>query len=228
MSSIEFFAPAWKIDKKELAQFEKLSEVFLAQNSKLNLSAIRDRDGVFTKHFLDSLFAARFLKSEKFDSIFDLGCGGGFPLLPLSIIFPKKNFWGIDSVQKKIAATREMSADLNLKNVEFLPHRAEILAHEKKWREKFSAGVSRAFAPLKITLEIGLPLLKIGGRFCVFRGPAENPGDRDLPEKFGGKLREVFATKLPGGEKRQIWIFEKIAPTAGKCPRRWSQIRAEK
>lgn len=110
------------IDRKDRQQ---LIDVFIEKNSQLNLSAIRDADGVFIKHICDALELERVFMLEKEKSLIDIGTGGGFPLLPIAITNPEITCVGIDSVRKKTIAVNDMIATLGLKNAQVVRTRIE-------------------------------------------------------------------------------------------------------
>ena len=94
----------------------KLIEIFMKKNSQLNLSAIRDPEGIFVKHIQDSLEVDSIIKFPAKSEVLDIGTGSGFPLIPLAMINPEVQFTGIDSVGKKAKAVNEMLTDLEIKN----------------------------------------------------------------------------------------------------------------
>ena len=118
------------ISDEKWNKFNELFRLFVAKNKEINLSAIRTEQEIWEKHFLDSFLGFEFLSNSK--DIIDLGSGGGFPLLPLAILFPEKNFFGVESVGKKCNALEEFISVLGLKNV-------NILNHSKRASEVFRA-----------------------------------------------------------------------------------------
>ncbi len=105
--------------------WEKFIDTFLDQNQKINLSAIRTPEDVYTKHILDSLELNSIFKFEEGSSVIDIGTWWGFPLLPLAITNPLTNFIGLDSVNKKLTAIKNMSDELQIKNIKLIWSRAE-------------------------------------------------------------------------------------------------------
>jgi len=213
-----FFCSAYTISDDQFAKFNHLLGLFDEKNKQMNLSAIREENDIWDKHFFDSLLAAEFLKNAK--NILDLGTGGGFPILPLAIIFPDKKFCGVESVQKKCVAVEGFVKDLNMHNVKMFCDRAEDLAHRKDLRENFDIVTARAFAKFPVLLEIGLPFLKVGGFLLAFRGSDNDKDDFVLTEKLGGKVINVAKRNLQNGDDRQIWIIEKVKISDKKYPRK--------
>jgi 16S rRNA (guanine527-N7)-methyltransferase len=210
-----------EITAKNVQSLTQLVEIFLEKNQYINLSAIRDEKNVWEKHIYDSLAAAKYIRELQPKKIVDMGTGGGFPTIPLSICFEEKQFYPVDSVQKKLKAVEEFAEKLELKNIFPLWGRAEELARDKKLREKFPLVVTRAFAKFSPLLEMTMPFLKVKGVLLAYRGP-ENNGMEDelLIDYFGGLLEEKFCYMLPSGEKRELWKIIKLEETEKQFPRR--------
>ena len=122
----------------QIQQFEKLFDLFLDWNSKINVISRKDMDSFYEKHVLHSLAIAKIINFRAGTKILDVGTGGGFPGIPLAIMFPECNFTLVDSIGKKITVVKDVSEVLNLKNVIALNSRAENV------NEKFDFVVSRA------------------------------------------------------------------------------------
>jgi len=159
------------LPSNQITKLDKLAELFLQWNQKLNLSSIRDLDGVKLKHIVDSLMVIPLEIIKKGQRILDLGTGGGFPGLALAIVFPNSHFTLVDATEKKIAAVRAMAEELKLTNVACLSGRAEELARDKQYREQFDVVVARALAKFPTLLEYCLPFVKVEGKFIAFQGP---------------------------------------------------------
>lgn len=185
---------------QKIAKLEQLADVFLDWNQKLNLSAIRDRDGVLLKHIVDSLLVLPFEPLQGGNKVLDMGTGGGFPGLALAIAFPNAEFTLVDSTEKKIRAVSDMAMKLGLKNVRCLSGRAEELGRDLKLREQFDVVVARAVAPFSVLLEYCLPFVKVGGRFIAYQGPElaqECYRYAEIVKKLGGMIANVHTTELP-------------------------------
>jgi 16S rRNA (guanine527-N7)-methyltransferase len=111
--------------------WQQLIDVFLAKNGELNLSAIRDADGVFVKHIQDSLELLKIIQIPDDVLVVDVGTGGGFPLLPLAMSCPKVQFTGIDARRKKVVAINDMLDVLHISNAQAVWVRVEDYALAK-------------------------------------------------------------------------------------------------
>lgn len=213
-----------QLSESQLQQLEKLADLFLDWNSKLNLSAIRDRDGVLLKHIVDSLLILPFNLIHPGQKVLDLGTGGGFPGLALAIAYPESNFTLVDATEKKIRAVAAMANDVNLKNVRCLAGRAEELGHDRNFREHFEVVVARALAGFPTLLEYCLPFVKVGGRFIAYQGPemAEQwQGFQPVANLLNSRIMGCETSELPvENAKRCFIVVEKQKPLSPDYPRR--------
>lgn len=131
----QYFPSLTEIQK---LQFLKLKELYLYWNSQINVISRKDINELYTKHVLHSLAIAKVQPFKKKAKILDIGTGGGFPGIPLAILFPETDFCLVDSIGKKIKVVTEVATSLELKNVKVLHTRAE------KVNGKFDFIVSRA------------------------------------------------------------------------------------
>lgn len=148
------------------SNFLEYKEAFLEENAKHNLISKNDEKLLYEKHIYDSLAIKLFLDKYKFTDakILDIGCGGGFPCLPIAIEFPKLKITGIDSIQKKINSVQIISNKLKLKNLELICDRVENLKDKK-----FDLVISRAVADMAKISEYALPLVKKNGYFIAYK-----------------------------------------------------------
>lgn len=232
----------------ELAEkFELLYRRLVEFNSHTNLTAITDESAVILRHFADSLTAAPLIGSESGSAVIDVGCGGGFPVLPLAIVRPDLHFTALDSTAKKLAFVAEMADELHLP-VKILSARAEEVAKAPvsdqnargkgartalsepipTLRESFDLALSRAVARMPVLAELTLPFVKVGGRLIALKG-AE--GDLEAAEaataipKLGGKLKHTHRLTLADAGERVLLEIEKCAPTPIAYPRAYGQIK---
>ncbi len=127
-----------KLTDKQIQQFSLLQKLYEEWNSKINVVSRKDIDLLLERHVLHSLGIAKITQFSSGSNIMDVGTGGGFPGIPLAILFPECNFLLVDSIGKKIKVVEEVALGLQLKNVRAQHERAE------KINEKFDFIVSRA------------------------------------------------------------------------------------
>lgn len=156
------------ISDEQIEQFHLYFDLLIEWNSKMNLTAISDFDGVIYKHFLDSLSLMKFVNIND-KSILDVGTGAGFPGIPLAIMNPKSSFYLLDSLNKRIVFLNEVISSLGLENVYTFHGRAEDYAFDKKFRESFDIVTSRAVANLSTLSEYCIPFSKVDGYFIPFK-----------------------------------------------------------
>ncbi len=181
---------------KQLQQLAALKELYADWNSKINVISRKDMDNFYLHHVLHSLTIA-----TKFDftpnmQIVDLGCGGGFPSIPLAIFFPDTPFHLIDSVNKKLTVVKEVANAIGLSNITTQHSRVEEIKNKK-----FDVVVSRAVAPLKDLWYWSKPILN--------KRTANNKQPYGLICLKGGDLaQEIFESNC----KPHIWEVDKIFP----------------
>lgn len=156
----------------QIAQFKKYFELLVEWNEKMNLTAITDLEGVYLKHFYDSISASFYFDFTKITSVCDVGAGAGFPSLPIKICFPHLKITIVDSLNKRITFLNHLSEELHLENVEFVHARAEEFGQNAKYREKFDVVTARAVARLSVLSELCVPLVKEGGQFVALKAAA--------------------------------------------------------
>ncbi len=130
------------LTKSQRMQFEELQELYTEWNEKINVISRKDIDSLYEKHVLHSLALAKFISFKPKTRILDIGTGGGFPGIPLAILFPEVSFVLCDSIAKKVHVAEQISETIGLRNTDFVIGRAEQL------REPFDFIVSRAVAPM--------------------------------------------------------------------------------
>lgn len=209
-------------------RLRRLMKVFLAENAKLNLSALRTEDLCWHGNVLDSV---AFLQSfdaypdlKKIKTLLDIGTGGGFPLMPLALCLPDIRCVGIDATQKKVDAVRRIIEAVGIPNASLVSGRIESLAHSAEYRAQFDLVTARAVAPLSVLLEYAVPFLKIGG-LCAFwkstKIAAELADSADAQKKLSAPYLGNFPYTLPGNwGERTIVFFKKTAATPNEYPRR--------
>lgn len=162
----------------QIAQFAKLEELYKEWNAKINVISRKDIDELYTRHVLHSLGIAKVMEFKPGADVMDVGTGGGFPGIPLAILFPETNFYLIDVIAKKIKVVQGVAEGLGLKNVRAEQKRAETV------KKDFDFIVSRAVTNMP--------------DFVVWvRGKIKKEQNHDLPNGIlylkGGDLTEELA-----------------------------------
>lgn len=210
------------LNKKQLEQFEMYYDLLIEKNKVMNLTAITEFDEVLEKHFLDSVSLIRAVDLEKSLKVMDLGTGAGFPGIPLKIVFPNLFLTLADSLNKRVLFLREVIETIGLENIEAIHGRAEDLARDKTYREKYDLCVSRAVANLSTLSEYCLPFVKIGGKFVSYKsGDCEEEVGNSKSAIFllGGKIADTVKFDL-GEAKRTFVVIDKVKGTSKEYPRK--------
>ena len=135
------------LSRAQLIQFEKLESLYKYWNSKINVISRKDISSLYLKHVLHSLAIAKFIQFSKDTHIIDVGTGGGFPGIPLAILFPDAKFHLVDSTEKKVKVVNAVSKELSLKNVTTQCKRVEDM------NDKFDFVLARAVADMSTILK---------------------------------------------------------------------------
>ncbi|MFI3226817.1 MAG: 16S rRNA (guanine(527)-N(7))-methyltransferase RsmG [Clostridia bacterium] len=220
----------WELDDREktVDKLVKFSEQVLERNEVMDLTAITDPYDFATKHILDSLSLNL---AEDFDckKVIDIGCGAGFPSMPMKLYLNSIQMTMVDSLKKRIDFLNEIGADL--KNFEAIHARAEELAQNKKYREKYDIAVSRAVAPLSVLCELSLPFVKVGGLFLALKSvncDEEIENSHEAIEKLGGMVEDIYDYAIPTTDiVHRIVIITKVENTPKKFPRKFNQIKSK-
>lgn len=207
-----------------LKTFEKYMDGILEWNSKINLTAITDREEFIDKHYIDSLLCYGFEELERADKIIDIGTGAGFPGIPLAIAFPDKQFTLMDSLKKRLNVIDDLCKQLGISNVATLHGRAEDLAKEKKHREQYDLCVARAVANLPVLCEYTLPFIKVGGHLLAYKGAEIEEELRSAHKAIttlGGEISGERQVKIQNlNLDHKILVIKKIKATPAIYPRR--------
>ncbi|MDD5770611.1 MAG: 16S rRNA (guanine(527)-N(7))-methyltransferase RsmG [Candidatus Gracilibacteria bacterium] len=208
-----------ELTKEQINLFQKFLEIFFETNSQINLSAIRDEDGIIEKHFIDSIMLTKFSSIE--GKILDLGTGGGFPGIPLNMVDKNNSeFILVDSIGKKVRVVNEFIQKLKLKNIKAICGRAEELGQNIEYRGKFNMVVSRATAYLPTLVEYAIPFLKVGGIFVCYKldNDEEISDSKKALDLLNAEIIEIKKYEI-NGQKRIFIFIQKIAETHKKYPR---------
>lgn len=194
------------------SDYNKYKNVFLEENAKHNLISKNDEKFLYEKHFYDSLGIKLFFEKYNISKskILDIGCGGGFPCVPIAMEYPEMDVIGIDSIRKKINSVEEIKSKLELKNLELICDRVENLKEKK-----FDIIISRAVADLAKISEYALPLLKKDGYFIAYKSKKaleELDGAKAILKKMKAEVIEIINYNLPLEEiyERNLVCIKKL------------------
>lgn len=214
---------------ENIEKFFTLTRHMMSVNAVMNLTALDTPEKIVPLHYADCALAA-----DQFPAgarVADVGCGGGFPTLPLAILRPDLSITAIDSTAKKVRYVADTAALLGLSRVETLVGRAEELGRDPALRESFDVVTSRAVARLNLLDELCMPLCRVGGRLVLLKGSA---GLEELSEASYGLSRlgagaplatslSLYTTTSP--ESRTLLTIPKLSPTPREFPRPFGQIK---
>lgn len=211
---------------EKLLAFEKQ---LLETNRVMNLTAITDPEEMLIKHYWDSIVPLTRGMIPAGSRVVDVGCGAGFPSLPLKLAAPELDLTLLDSLQKRLRFLDGVIESLGLEGIRTLHLRAEDAGRQAALRAGFDIAVARAVAELSRLAEYCLPLVKKGGALIAYKGAAaeeELLRAQNALSLLGGQVEELFSYTLPGGgERRAVILIRKVRETPGKYPRAPKQIK---
>lgn len=202
------------------------SNILIEENKSTNLTAITDESEILLKHIVDSATVCSFIDSGL--RLIDVGCGAGFPSIPLAILREDIQVTALDSTGKKIDFVSSVAETLRINNLSAVCARAEEFVATN--REAFDVSVSRAVSRLNVLSELSLPLVKIGGKFIAMKS---NKGKEEYKEAkkgistLGGRLSTVSELSLSYSNitiNREIYVFCKVIHSPAQYPRKYAQI----
>ena len=209
------------LTEEQLTQCERFSAALLEKNQVMNLTAITEPEAVARLHFADCL-ALLTVEDFRGKRVIDVGCGAGFPGVPLKLGEPSIELTLLDSLQKRVRWLDETLRSLGVSAV-CVAARAEEYGH----REEFDIAVSRAVARLNVLCELCLPFVKVGGCFVAMKAAA---AEEELAEAkravslLGGKAERVVTYRIGEAEHCAV-VIRKVHPTPPAYPRRFSKIK---
>ncbi len=213
--------------EEKASLFHEFTAFLLAENARYNLTAITDPAEMILRHYADSAASARFLPRGA--TLLDVGCGAGFPTIPLAILRPDLAITALDSTAKRVDFVMAAAERLGLTNVTGVTARAEDLARGEG-REAFSAVTARAVAHLRVLSELCIPAVTVGGLFLAMKAKSADEELRDATHAIGAlgahlEKEETFA--LTGGAEplsRTALLIRKTKKTPPEFPRAYARI----
>ena len=213
-----------RLSEAQLRMFERLTQLLLEWNERMNLTAITDWEAIAIKHYLDALTLNKVIRQFDGLRLVDVGAGAGFPGLPLAIAWPQLQLTLMDSTLKKLRFIDHVVEALALKNVRTLHSRAEDAGRDQAQREAYDIVVARALGRLPVLLEYTMPLCKLGGRVIAMKGTAALEETAEAAKAIGalgGELSAIEAVLLPTlANPRYLIVIDKVAPTPKAYPRK--------
>ena len=215
------------LNMERVEKFTELTEIMLEENEKYNLTAIKEPNKIILNHYADCAALAAIL--PKGAKIADVGCGAGFPTLPVAILRPDLTILGIDSTAKRINYVNMVAEKLGLSNVTAITARAEDVG-KSELRETFDVVTARAVAAMRVLCELSLPLVKIGGQMIAMKG---KNAEFELSESkkaisfLGAKINATHMVRLADDDEEIIHpliILDKKSKTPPAYPRPFAQI----
>ncbi len=210
-----------QLSPDEIAQLGAYLEFLLETNKQFNLTAIREPDQAWMRHVLDSLSLLPHL--GEVESVVDVGSGGGLPGVPLAIVQPERCFTLLEATGKKAKFLQGVATLLGSTNIQVINDRAETVGQNKQHRQRYDLAVARAVGPMRVLLELTLPLVKVGGRVLAMKGKQVEAELRDAGDALmalGAGQIELYEG-LPGlADDAVIVEITKQENTPREYPRR--------
>ena len=210
---------------RQLEQFCEFGRLLVEKNQVMNLTAITEPEAVAQLHFVDSLAVLK-AADCKGKSIIDVGCGAGFPGVPVAIGEPTAKVTLLDSLQKRMNWLKEILPGLGVE-AEVVAARAE--EYVAQHREAYDLATSRAVARLNILCELCLPYVKVGGKFLALKGAMTHEEVEEAKKAIttlGGRVADIFEYPVADAVHR-IVIIEKVKPTPKPYPRKFAKIKQQ-
>ena len=216
------------LDKSKSELFFLLTERMLTENEKYNLTAITEPEKIILSHYADcALLSSKLPHGAR---IIDVGCGAGFPTLPLAIVREDLKILAMDSTAKRINYVKETCEILGIKNANAVAARAEDAAKLPEYREKFDFATARAVAEMRVLSELCLPFVKVGGEMLAMKGKNaefELSNSKKAMAILGAKGVKVEDIKLTNGSEElthPLIIIDKKSKTPDAYPRPFAKI----
>lgn len=204
------------------ADILRFSDIFIETSKFLNLTAIKEPHDIMIKHYFDSLYPLSLGLIKSGDKIIDIGCGGGFPSMPLKLADKTLEFTLLDSLKKRLTFLDGVIGELALDKIATQHARAEEAARQKNMRDSYDIAISRAVASLPLLSELCLPFVKVGGYFLAYKGSDTSEIDeaRTHIKELSGEIEDIISYELPeNAGTRTLVIIKKVKPTHPVYPR---------
>lgn len=216
-----------ELSQEQYKKFCIYADFLVEYNKMVNLTAITDSEGILVKHFLDSVLLLKYTEIPQGARLIDVGTGAGFPSVPLAIMREDLEITLLDSLNKRIVFLEKLTEKLGVE-AECIHGRAEDIAKNPLYREKFDVAVARAVANLQILAEYCMPFVKTGGKFIAMKGTGE---DLTLAinavKTLGGEISQDIDYTIPENNARKIAIITKNISTPAKYPRISAKIKSK-
>ena len=199
-------------------------EMLVDTNKVMNLTAITEYSEVVIKHFADSAAIGCITDMNGNIDVIDVGTGAGFPGIVLKIVYPQLSVVLLDSLNKRVNFLKNVITELGLTDISAIHGRAEDIARNKDYREKFDLCVSRAVANMSSLSEYCLPFVKVGGRFISYKADGCDEEVKTASKAvniLGGKIRKIESYVIPDTDIcRKFVVIDKLRNTSAKYPRK--------
>lgn len=199
-------------------------EMLIDTNKVMNLTAITEYSEVVIKHFADSAAIGCITDMNGNIDVIDVGTGAGFPGIVLKIVYPQLSVVLLDSLNKRVGFLKNVITELGLTDISAIHGRAEDIAKNKDYREKFDLCVSRAVANMSSLSEYCLPFVKVGGRFIPYKADGCDEEVKTASKAvniLGGKIRKIESYVIPDTDIcRKFVVIDKLRNTSAKYPRK--------
>lgn len=224
MTHAELTAAGFDVPAAAHERLARFVALLLAENRRVNLTAVRDAAGVWRVHVCDSLALLPLVRETTPRSLLDLGSGGGLPGVPLACVRPRLGVTLLDATRKKLAAVERIVWGMGLRNVSFAWGRAETLARDLAYRERFDAVAARAVAELRVLVEYAAGFIRPGG-WAWFLKTADTCESEMAAAQAAATAcalgcEGVRTYRRPGCEAEHvIVVYRKLGPLSPDLPR---------
>lgn len=215
------------LSERQVVSFLTFLDILQFWNKRINLTAKQEEREIIIRHFFDSLTSLSVVKGLE-GPVLDVGCGAGFPSLPLLICEPKRSFTLLDSSKKKVFFLNEVKRKIEL-NYRVIWSRVEVLAHTEGERGSFPLVLSRALSPLNLLVELCVPLLQVGGVLVAFQAKEvekEVEKAKNALVELQAQINTIIKVAVPFlPEERFLILIEKKGESSGDFPRRMDYMK---